>query len=95
MNELKEHYPSVLESVEQFDSLAEQLYSEFVRLDDASADTSAIWEVLDLTSLMKKSIRAGYYDSAYALSTFAQNMQQSKLGENRIIKVCSLLCSSI
>lgn len=92
MSALKEQYPTMLQSVEQFDSLAEQLYTEFTQIDDASDDTSAVWALLDLTKLMDRSIRAGYYDSAYALSTFAQNMQQSKLDDNRIVKVCCSTC---
>jgi hypothetical protein len=58
-----------------------------MRLDDAGSDASSIWEILNLTKLMDDCIKAGQYDCAYGLSTFASNLQQSKLSESPIIRV--------
>ncbi|KAI6214510.1 hypothetical protein M3Y94_00276900 [Aphelenchoides besseyi] len=86
MIEVKQQFPNLLDDIEQFDSLSYNMFREFMRLDDATSDSSPIWEILNLNKVMDSCIRGGYYDSAYALTTFALSVQQSKLGENSIIK---------
>lgn len=86
MAEVNKKFPNLVEKIENFDGFADNIFREFMRLDDASSDTSLIWEVLNLTKLMDACIKAGQYDCAYGLSTFASNLQQSKLVESPIIK---------
>jgi hypothetical protein len=87
MSEVKQRFPTLLDDVEKFDGLADNIFREFMRLDDASSDASSVWEILNLTKVMDECIKAGQYDSAYALTTFASNIQQSKLSESPIIRV--------
>ncbi|KAI6176374.1 Component of oligomeric Golgi complex 8 [Aphelenchoides bicaudatus] len=86
MTSVRQRFPNLLEDIEKFDEFADNLFREFMRLDDASSDSSLVWEVLGLTKVMDDCIKAGHYDSAYSLTTFASNLQQSKLSESPIIK---------
>ncbi len=87
MADVKQQFPKLVDDVEKFDEFAEGLFREFTHLDDATSETSPIWEILNLPKVMDTCIRAGQYDSAYALTSFAVSVQQSKLGENPIITV--------
>jgi hypothetical protein len=89
MASVRQRFPALLEDIEKFDGFADSMFREFMRLDDASSDSSLVWEVLGLTKVMDDCIKAGHYDSAYALTTFASNLQQSKLSESPIIRVCT------
>jgi hypothetical protein len=90
MNEMKHKFPNLVENIEHFDGFADNIFREYMRLDDASSDSSVVWEVLNLQKVMDDCIKSGQYDSAYGLSTFASNLQQSKLSESPIIRVCFL-----
>lgn len=85
---VRQKFPSLLEDVEKFDSFADDMLREFMRLDDASSDSSSVWEILGLNKVMEDCMKAGHYDSAYALTTFASKLlQHNKLNESPIIKV--------
>ncbi|CAD5227282.1 unnamed protein product [Bursaphelenchus xylophilus] len=89
MSHVKERLPVLIEETEAFIESSEDIFREFMHLDDAISDESPIWEIVNLPKMMDKCIRHGQYDLAYALTTFAVNLQQSKLGENQIIKKVS------
>ncbi|CAD5219870.1 unnamed protein product [Bursaphelenchus okinawaensis] len=86
MSHVKERLPTLIDDTVAFIEKSEDIFRDFVHLDDAITEDSPIWEIVNLPKMMDKCIRHGQYDLAYALTTFAVNLQQSKLGENLIIK---------
>jgi hypothetical protein len=76
MSSAKRDLPSLVDTIQQFSSSADQLREEYDKLEALEREDSQLWELLQLPQRMDKCIRAGRYEEAYSLTSFALKIQQ-------------------
>lgn len=87
MSSAKRGLPSLVDTIQQFSSSADQLREEYDKLEALESEDSQLWELLQLPQRMDKCIRAGRYEEAYSLTSFALRIQQQgRVGGGGVLK---------
>ncbi len=88
MSFAKRELPQLVDSISEFASQSNQIDAEYAKLEALDSPGSPLWELLQLPQRMDKCIRAGRYEEAYSLTSYALHLRQQggRLAANPLVK---------